>query len=430
MITIRHASAAIERELLSSPLGFKGAYLTEVWQTIVRLEGVSGASGTGLGVQSILWSDPGVFAKFSELHGNTIMHQLTRHAVQLIKEAPYGSPLELMERLFPAAFEYGKKLLDDGLKPAFVLNALAPVDHAAWLLYAAERKLSSFDELLPEVVRLQLNSRHHALASVPLISYGMTEAAIQELVEEGHFVLKVKLGYDPNQDGDPDKMLDWDKRRLSVVHRLARERECAYTHNGRIAYVLDANGRYDGRERLMRLFEHADRIGALDRILLFEEPFAPDCFEAVGDMPVRMAADESVHNERDALERLELGYSAIALQPAAKTMSVCLNIAKATLERGASCYCSDLTANPFMIEWSKNLASRLAPLPGMSVGVLESNGAQNYVQWEKMRGYHPRFGASWTESANGLFRLDETFYAVSGGIFDRSEHYERAAAGR
>ncbi|WP_409344699.1 hypothetical protein [Paenibacillus sp. MBLB4367] len=427
MITIKHAAAAIERELLSSPLGFKGAYLTEVWQTIIRLESAGGASSIGLGVQSILWSDPGVFAKFSELHGNTIMHQLTRHALQLAKETPFDSPLDLMDRLIPAAYDYGKKRLDDGLKPAFVLNALAAIDHAAWLLYGEERKLPSFGELLPEAVRPALASRHHALASMPLVSYGMTEAAIEELLEQGFFVLKIKLGYDPNQDGDPAKMLDWDKRRLSVVHRLARERECAYTRNGRVAYVLDANGRYDGRERLLRLFEHADRIGALDRILLFEEPFAPECYEAVGDMPVRMAADESVHDECDALERMDLGYSAIALQPAAKTMSVCLRIASAARERGAACYGSDLTANPFMAEWSKNLAARLAPLPGMSIGLLESNGEQNYVRWEKMLSYHPCSGATWTDNANGLFLLDETFYAKSGGIFERSEHYAKAA---
>ena len=42
-----------------------------------------------------------------------------------------------------------------------------------------------------------------------------------------------------------------------------------------------------------------------------------------------------------------------------------------------------------MVDFNKNVASRIAPLPGMKIGVLESNGAQNYANWEKMRTYHP-----------------------------------------
>jgi len=69
-------------------------------------------------------------------------------------------------------------------------------------------------------------------------------------------------------------------------------------------------------------------------------------------------------------------------------------------------------------------AARLAPLPGLSLGLVETNGHQNYRNWEAMRRHHPCFGASWTVPANGVFRLDDDFYARSGGIFLPSPHYE------
>jgi hypothetical protein len=76
-----------------------------------------------------------------------------------------------------------------------------------------------------------------------------------------------------------------------------------------------------------------------------------------------------------------------------------------------------------MVDWNKNVAARLAPLPGMKIGVLESNGHQNYSNWEKMKRYHPCFGASWMETKNGAFHLDKDFYDKSGGILENSSHY-------
>ena len=56
-------------------------------------------------------------------------------------------------------------------------------------------------------------------------------------------------------------------------------------------------------------------------------------------------------------------------------------------------------------------------LPGMKVGVLESNGHQNYKNWQQMLDQHPMAGASWIEPENGIFNLDQEFYKQSGGIF-------------
>ena len=37
-ITVSNASAAVENEPLARPFGFKGGYLTELWQSAVKLE--------------------------------------------------------------------------------------------------------------------------------------------------------------------------------------------------------------------------------------------------------------------------------------------------------------------------------------------------------------------------------------------------------
>jgi hypothetical protein len=75
------------------------------------------------------------------------------------------------------------------------------------------------------------------------------------------------------------------------------------------------------------------------------------------------------------------------------------------------------------VDWNKNVACRLPSLPGMKIGVLETNGHQNYRNWELMKSYHPCHGASWMNTTRGLFRLDDDFYARSGGIFLQSRYY-------
>jgi L-alanine-DL-glutamate epimerase-like enolase superfamily enzyme len=199
--------------------------------------------------------------------------------------------------------------------------------------------------------------------------------------------------------------------------------------NGRIAYYLDANGRYDSIERLMRLLEHAERIGALPHIVLFEEPFSENETWDVRDIPVRLAADESIHNEKDALDRIEQGYGALALKPVAKTMSMSLKIAKLAIERNIPCFCADLTANPVLADWNKNLAAHLPLLPGLKVGVIETNGYQNYRQWERMKSWHPRAGSAWMEASGGLYILNEEFYETAGGALEIAGQYESLVRG-
>ena len=212
---------------------------------------------------------------------------------------------------------------------------------------------------------------------------------------------------------------------VSVCDHLAllKDGRTPWTESGRIPYYLDANGRYDSKDRLRRLLDHADRIGALERILLFEEPFPEEYAMDVRDIPVRLVADESAHSEADARHRIALGYRAIALKPIAKTLSMSLKIARIAHEAGIPCFCADLTVCPLLVDWNKTVAARLPALPGIKIGVLESNGSQNYRHWTTMLAHHPAAGASWIEPREGLFHLGRDFYERNAGILEMPRHY-------
>jgi L-alanine-DL-glutamate epimerase-like enolase superfamily enzyme len=174
----------------------------------------------------------------------------------------------------------------------------------------------------------------------------------------------------------------------------------------------------------MKLLAHAEKIGAFEQIAVLEEPFPEELELDVSDIPVRLAADESAHTDEDARKRLEMGYKAIALKAIAKTLSMTLKIAQLAHENDVPCFCADLTVNPILVDWNKNVAARLAPFPELGIGLLETNGHQNYHNWEAMFRHHPYYGAPWTKTVAGVFNLNEDYYTNSGGIFAPSPHYE------
>jgi hypothetical protein len=104
-------------------------------------------------------------------------------------------------------------------------------------------------------------------------------------------------------------------------------------------------------------------------------------------------------------------------------MSMSLKIAKLAQKANVPCYCADLTVNPILVDWNKCFAARLPALPGLKIGAFETNGDQNYKNWESLMSYHPQAGKPWTKPQAGLFTLDEDFYRNSGGILTASEHY-------
>src|SRR5690606_7234889 len=328
--------------------------------------------------------------------------------------------IQLLDDILPEVYEYAKGITNNpNLRKTFALNALVCVDNAVWLLYAAENGMKSFDEMIPVPYRAGLPWRHEKIASIPAFSVGTDVAKIKSAADEGYFIMKLKLG----SSGTQKEMLEKDKEFLSAVHKVLGNYKTPYTRDGRIPYYLDPNGRYEQKDTFLRLLDHARKIGAFDQIAVVEEPFEENNEVYVGDMGVIIGADESAHTVEDAAKRIEQGYGAIVLKGIAKTLSMTLKIAKLAAEKKVPCFCADLTVNPILVDWNKCVAARLAPFPNMGVGLQETNGHQYYKNWEKMMSYHPKAGATWTQTQKGVYLTDKSFYDQSGGIFEPSAHY-------
>jgi L-alanine-DL-glutamate epimerase-like enolase superfamily enzyme len=232
--------------------------------------------------------------------------------------------------------------------------------------------------------------------------------------------MKIKIG----KPGSQEEMLKGDMARIEAIHKLIGHRETPHTRTGRIPYYFDANGRYEKKETLQRLLDHARKVGMFDQIAVIEEPFPEEADIEVGDMGVRIAADESAHTAHDVEKRIQMGYDAIALKSAAKTLSMTLRMAKVAHEHNVPCFLADLTCTPILVDWNKNIAARLASFPDLGeMGLLESNGHQNYVNWKDLVSYHPYPNGSWINSKDGIFNLNNEFYEKSGGVLAESEHY-------
>ncbi len=421
-IHIKSCELDFIREPLAAPFGFKGRYLTELWQTVVRINSEN-YNACCPAVESVLWSDAAVFADNPPASSSAMMMLVTSRALKMLEGASFNRPDELIDGLTEELAKYAEAVCGRPVAETFVLNSLVGIDYALWSLYAKENSIASFDGIIPDYARKALSSRHMSLAHIPLISYAVTKEQLRETLNSGTALLKIKIGRamtgTHTQEEDMRSMLDWDKKRLIEIHSIASLYKTELTKSGRILYYLDANGRYDNKERLCELLEHAEKIGALDRIALLEEPFAPDNEVFVGDLPVTINADESAHSLLDVKKRLSLGYKAVALKPIAKTMSVSFKMAAAIHEAGAQCLCADLTVNPLLVEWNKQFAARTAALEGMKVGCLEVNGHQNYVNWESLKKLLPS-GLLCPPEKNGVFRLDGSFYDNSGLLFEKN----------
>ena len=192
-IRIKNVDADFEREPLT-PYQFKGSFVTELWQTVARLESESGISKIGLGTQSVLWSDSKVFADHSESGGNALMYALSERALQLMKGGTFINPLKLLENLLPEVYAYGKKITGNpDLRKTFALNSLVCVDNAAWLLYAGENNINNFDDMIPDAYKPGLSYRHNKVASIPSFSVGINVEKIKAAADQGYFIMKIKM---------------------------------------------------------------------------------------------------------------------------------------------------------------------------------------------------------------------------------------------
>jgi len=349
------------------------------------------------------------------------MYAVTEKAMQLAKGREFVTPIDLQESLLDEVYEYAKQVTSRAdLRKTFALNAMVGVDNAAWMLYAEENDFTQFDELVPTAYRPSLSQKHDRVASIPVVAYNMPIPEIAQLVDEGFFLLKIKIG----QPGTQRDMLEKDKERLTALHKALGQKTTTHTEDGKLPYYFDANGRYEKKETLLEFVDHAKKIGAFDQIAVVEEPFAEHLEMDMSDIEVRLASDESAHTDADAIARIEMGYKAIALKAVAKTMSMTMKIAQVAHERGIPCFCADLTVNPVLLEWNKYIAARLSPFPGMKgMGLMETNGHQNYFHWQKMRSYLPDESAGWTKAVDCVFPLSDAYYAHSGHMLTASNHY-------
>ena len=419
-LLIHGAEVEFEREPLIHSYGFKGGYITRLWQIVTQLQDSAGNSSIGLGVQSPLWSDSKTTSIWSESGSNSLMYNLTCKALQLIKGQSFDSPIQMIDDILNEVHVYGIKITSNpNLRKTFALNALVSVDNAAWLLYAKQNGITSFDDLIPDEYKSGLSYRHNKIASVPSVSYSTSESDMEKLGSEGYYFLKVKIG----SPGSQEEMLKKDMLRMELIHKKLGLLQVENSPTGRMLYYLDANGRYETKDTFNRFLDHCKKIGSFDQIIIVEEPFPESFDQDVSDIDVRIAADESAHTDKDALTRMEMGYTAMALKPVAKTLSMTMKIARLAHDRDIPCLCADLTVNPVLVDWNKSVAARLAPLPKLKEGLLETNGHQNYKNWKEMVGYHPKGNALWNKPVNGVFNINEEFYAEGGGLFLPMPHY-------
>jgi len=421
LIQVASSSSNFEREKLVRPFGFKGGYLTELWQTVIKLSAESGESGIGLATQSVLYGDPQLFATHSEAAGNALMYALADAIAQEQKQVPFADPVDLFDKTIAHAQSAAVRITGKAdVNRNFVYNAMVGPDNAAWVLYARVNGFQQFDQMIPPGFREALAHRNRKIAVMFQVPYGMPVSEIQQAVQDGYFVIKIKAG----APGDQEQMLAADMQRLTQIHQAIGHLTTHQTADGKLIYTVDANGRYEKKSSLQKYLAHADKIGALQHIQLYEEPFVETNQESVDDLGIRVGADESVHTEADALRRLDQGYSVLVLKGIAKTLSLSLKIARLTAQKNKTCICADLTVNPILVDWHKNLAARLAPFPGLGMGMMETNGAMNYVRWKEMQQYHPMAGAPFTAVKQGCFELDDDFYTSSAGILMPAAHYE------
>lgn len=424
-INVRKGDLEFVREPLRAPFGFKGRYLTELWQTVAKVESDNFTAVCPC-VESVLWSDAAVFGDNPPAVSSAMMMMVTGRALKLLEGSSFVTPEEAIGGILPELISYAASVCGRPVAETFVLNSLVGVDFALWMLYAKENGITSFDGLIPVDVKPAMSHRHTALAQIPLLSYAVEEEEIKRCLDSGIALLKIKIGKSipgvPAGEADMKAMLAWDIARLQQIHTIASRYETPHTKDGKILYYLDANGRYDSRSRLEALLEAADKMGALPRIALLEEPFAPENHTYVGDLPLCLNADESAHSLADVEARLQMGYKAVALKPIAKTLSVSFRMVQAIHKAGGQCLCADLTVNPLLAEWNKQFAARIAPLAGMKVGCVEINGDQNYSRWEELQALLPE-GLDFAPLQNGVFSLSDAFFADSGKLFEENGYH-------
>ncbi|MBQ3599088.1 MAG: L-alanine-DL-glutamate epimerase [Clostridia bacterium] len=426
MLKIQKCSVTHVKEDLLSPFGFKGGYLTQLWQSVVKTE-CDGYTAVAPCTQSVLWSDPKVFSAFPGEKGDGIMLSVTKKACEMLEGMSFETPGEVISEILPELKKYAFSLTGFDVAETFLLNSLVGVDIALWSVWCQKHGVKRFEDMVPQTAKTAMNACHQSLARIPLVSYGVSLAEVKRLADTGTALMKIKIGAPSGEKAGSEEdmriMAKKDTERISAIHSLVKDISTPLTKNGKIMYYLDANGRYDTALRLEQLLEGIEKMGASDRIALIEEPFSAEKEFFVGNYPYVFNADESAHSVEDVKKRIELGYKAVALKPIAKTVSVSFGMITAAREKGCGVLCADLTVNPFLAEWNKHFASLSPALNSMNVGCIEVNGDANYTRWNKMKSLLPA-EYPLAEEKNGAFELNNEFFAGFSLLTGENGYYK------
>ncbi len=410
MPTIVSTRVGVIKENLIKPFAFKGANLTKLWHIVAEITLSDGTKGMGVGVQSVLWSDAKCFAAYSETQSNEKMLSVTKKALQLLKGRQFSNPQQLIDDVFPSLFKFANDEQNRTDVPeTFVLNALVGVDFALWQIWNNLYSNGTFAGLA-EKFAPQLKQSSDILGNIPLLTYTTSESEIKNILNDGTYLLKIKIGSNPNNNSNVNEMINWDKQRFEQIHNLAKEYTTEHTESAKVLYYLDANGRYPNKDALLSFLDGADKIGAIDNIVLFEEPIDEHNICDLSDLPVTFAADESIHNIEDLQKAIDVySFKAIALKPIAKTLSVTLKMINMAMEKNVSCFCADLTVPPVMLDWNMSVAAGLPYLTGLKTGVVESNGVQNYGNWQEQDAKCPLPNAHFRKLNGGTYNIGDDF---------------------
>ena len=425
-LRVVRTDSTFEREPLLRPFGFKGGYMTEIWQAVVRVESASGRSRIGLGTQNVLWSDAAVFASRSEAAGNAVMYAVTEKALALAREAgPVGTPLELLDRVLEPAHAYACAVTGrPDLRKTFALNALVPVDNAAWLLHADENGISGFDAMVPAEFHPALTSRHRLVAAIPLMAYAVPVAEIRAAVEQGFFFMKVKIG----QPGTQEEMLER-TRRGSPRSTRPRRAGTPHTKDGQPALLLR-------RQRPLREQGHApapprprpgDRRVRSDRD---RRGAVPGGARGRGRRPPRAPRRrrERPHRRgRGATDRAGLRRDRAQAHRQDPQHDPAHRPAGPRARRAVLLRRPDGEPDPGRLEQDHRGAAR-ARSPGSRSASWRPTATRTTGTGRRCAAT-TRARGRWTLPDKGVFRLDPDFYARSGGIFERSRTTRRCSAG-
>ena len=256
-ITIKSVNADFEREPLVRPFGFKGIYQKQFWVAAALLESTSGIRHVGLQTQCPAWSDLDVFLAHSESGRQSPVVRGLGAALQNIKGMKFTTPIELRTPSCKARTNMAERSRKRHLRMTFTLSSMVALDNAAWMLYAEENGLKTFDEMIPKQYRKGPGVSSFARGPCAAVLLQRAFGRDREAVDEGYFFMKIKIG----RPGTQEEMLEGDKARIEAIHKLIGHRETPHTKNGKIPYYFDANGRYEKKETLERLLDHAKKRG-------------------------------------------------------------------------------------------------------------------------------------------------------------------------